>query len=130
MATKREMVQVQEEIAGMYTRVCEGNHATPHRIMTSASTDDGEAGKEAGGGSGGNTNANATCQSLSKLKSGRSHFQDIDAVDPAAVQNKVLFGPLCFAATITIGTLFSRVNLPIGKDSSHQSIFYLLWKLK
>jgi len=83
MATKREMMSVQEEIAGMYTRVCEGNHATPHRIMTSASTDEGDGTVKNDG------IANATFQSLSKLKSGRSHFNDIDAVDPAAVQNKV-----------------------------------------
>merc|ERR1719495_1296882 len=78
------MMSVQEEIAGMYTRVCEGNHATPHRIMTSASTDEGDGTVKSDGHV-----ANATFQSLSKLKSGRSHFNDIDAVDPAAVQNKV-----------------------------------------
>ena len=52
--------------------------------MTSASTDEGDGSVKSDGHV-----ANATFQSLSKLKSGRSHFNDIDAVDPAAVQNKV-----------------------------------------
>jgi len=86
VATKREMQSVQDEIALMYTRVCEGNHATPHRIMTEntggSDSQNSQEGKK--------SDDTATCQSLAKLKSlQRSHFNDIDTVDPAAVQNKV-----------------------------------------
>ena len=82
MATKREMLSVQEEIAGMYTRVCEGNHTTPHRIMTLENIHPSKA-----------TTESMTANALTKLKSShtKGHFSDIDiaSADPTSVQNKI-----------------------------------------
>jgi len=109
MATKREMLMVQEEIAGMYTRVCEGNHTTPHRIMTmehintskhpsnavtaAATAADAAAAASASTDAAAAAEDSVTAHSLSKLKSShtKGHFSDIDieSADPTSVQNKV-----------------------------------------
>ena len=87
-ASRKEMLAVQEEIAEMYTRVCEGNHATPHRIMTLGHIRQSTPSIQEP-----NEENSPTSSALAKLKSShtRSHFDDIDAVagDPASVQNRL-----------------------------------------
>lgn len=79
--THKEMGLLQEEVARMYTRVCESNHQHPSRIMTMDHIKQQKQQNEGG---------NST-SALSKLKTAKGHFDDMedDIIEPAVVKNNL-----------------------------------------
>ena len=79
--TQKEMVQLQEEVANLYTKICEINHQTPSKIMTLQHLQEQQKGCDQEGLIG---------SSLAKLRSAKGHFDpDEEHINPAVVQNNV-----------------------------------------
>lgn len=80
--TQKEMVQLQAEIAHLYTKICEINHQTPSKIMTLEHLKQQQKGCANDGFIG---------SSLAKLRSAKGYIVDPDEeqINPVLVQNNV-----------------------------------------
>ena len=79
--TQKEMVLLQEEVANLYTKICEINHQTPSKIMTLEHLQQQQRGCE---------DLSVISSSLAKLRSAKGHFDPQEEhINPAVVQNNV-----------------------------------------
>ena len=85
--TQKEMVQLQAEIAHLYTKICEINHQTPSKIMTLEHLKQQQKGCDAA-----NKDGNLIVSSLAKLRSAKGYIvdnPDEEQINPVLVQNNV-----------------------------------------
>ena len=85
--TQKEMVQLQAEIAHLYTKICEINHQTPSRIMTLEHLKQQQKACDDA-----NDKGNLIGSSLAKLRSSKGYIvdnPDEEQINPVLVQNNV-----------------------------------------